>query len=74
MAITPQVEQEIAKVDYWRTKTEIMTGAPGVRKLLAYTLLSELPELGSLNSKEIAALEGVAPVTGIAASSTVIGV
>ncbi|VAW76379.1 Mobile element protein [hydrothermal vent metagenome] len=29
---------------------------------LTYTLLAELPELGSLNNKEIAALVGVAPV------------
>ena len=35
---------------------------PGVGKVLAYTFLSELPELGSLNRKEIAALVGVAPI------------
>ena len=31
-------------------------------KVLAYTLLSDLPELGQLNRKEIAALVGVAPM------------
>ena len=31
-------------------------------KVLAYTLMSELPELGALNRKEIAALVGVAPM------------
>tara|TARA_B110000503_G_C7079275_1_gene384414 strand:+ start:865 stop:1227 length:363 start_codon:yes stop_codon:yes gene_type:complete len=36
--------------------------AKGVGKVLAYTLLSELPELGRLNNKEIAALVGVAPM------------
>ncbi|WP_328189027.1 IS110 family transposase [Marinobacter sp. OP 3.4] len=60
--ITRQIEQEVAKVDHWRTKTEILTSVPGVGKVLAYTLLSELPELGSLNRKEIAALVGVAPI------------
>ena len=30
--------------------------------MLTYTLLSELPELGSLNRKEIAALVGIAPM------------
>lgn len=61
-SITRQIEQEIAKVDHWRTKTEIMTSVPGVGRVLAYTLLSELPELGSLNRKEIAGLVGVAPI------------
>ncbi|WP_206075658.1 IS110 family transposase [Marinobacter sp. NP-4(2019)] len=61
-AVTRQIEQEVAKVDHWRTKMEIMTSVPGVGKVLAYTFLSELPELGSLNRKEIAALVGVAPI------------
>lgn len=60
--VTRQIEQEVAKVDQWRTKMEIMTSVPGVGKVLAYTFLSELPELGSLNRKEIAALVGVAPI------------
>ena len=60
--VTWQIEQEVVKVDQWRTKMEIMTSVPGVGKVLAYTFLSELPELGSLNRKEIAALVGVAPI------------
>ncbi|WP_407651737.1 transposase [Halopseudomonas oceani] len=35
---------------------------PGVGKVLTFTLLSELPELGKLNRREIAALVGVAPI------------
>ncbi|SOB77443.1 transposase [Marinobacter sp. LV10R510-11A] len=60
--ITRQIDQEVAKVDHWRIKAEILTSVPGVGKVLTYTLLSELPELGSLNRKEIAALVGVAPI------------
>lgn len=60
--ITQQIDQEVAKVDHWRIKAEILTSVPGVGKVLTYTLLSELPELGSLNRKEIAALVGVAPI------------
>jgi len=60
--VTLQIEQEVAKVDQWRTKIEIMTSVPSVGKVLAYTFVSELPELGSLNRKEIAALVGVAPI------------
>ncbi|MFO0430367.1 MAG: transposase, partial [Hyphomonadaceae bacterium] len=35
--------------------------APGVGPIVAMTLLGELPELGSLNSKQIARLVGLAP-------------
>jgi transposase len=40
----------------------ILLSVKGVGKVLAYTLLSDLPELGQLNRKEIAALVGVAPM------------
>ena len=35
---------------------------PGVGRVVAATLLAELPELGRLNRKQIAALVGVAPL------------
>ncbi|WP_321406145.1 IS110 family transposase [Tolumonas auensis] len=60
-AISNKVDELVRQVKEWRVKTEILTSVPGVGKVLAYTLLSELPELGSLNSKEIAALVGLAP-------------
>ena len=60
--ITQQIDEAVMQVKHWRTKTEILTSVPGVGKVLAYTLLSELPELGKLNRKEIAALVGVAPM------------
>ena len=46
----------------WKNTVELLTSAKGVGKVLAYTLLSELPELGKLNRKEIAALVGIAPM------------
>jgi transposase len=46
----------------WATKNRILQSAPGVGKVVAYTLLSDLPELGCLNNKEISALVGVAPM------------
>jgi transposase len=60
--ITKQINEAVMQVKHWRTKTEILTSVPGVGKVLAYTLLSDLPELGKLNRKEIAALVGVAPM------------
>ncbi|EKE67186.1 IS110 family transposase [Gallaecimonas xiamenensis] len=61
-AITKQLDILVVQAKHWRTKSEILTSVPGVGKVLAYTLLSELPELGNLNRKEIAALVGVAPM------------
>ena len=46
----------------WREKEELLRSAPGVGPVLATTLLAELPELGALNGKQIAALVGVAPL------------
>ncbi|KDE38510.1 Mobile element protein [Nitrincola lacisaponensis] len=60
--LTQKIDQLVAQVKHWRVKSEILTSVPGVGKVLAYTLLSELPELGTLNRKEIAALVGVAPM------------
>ncbi len=40
---------------------EIICSIPGVGKITAAILLADLPELGSLNNKKIAALVGVAP-------------
>lgn len=39
-----------------------MQSVPGVGRVLARTLLAELPELGQLDRKRIAALVGVAPM------------
>lgn len=45
----------------WREKSKLLRSVPGVGPLLSVTLLSNLPELGKLNRREIAALVGVAP-------------
>jgi transposase len=39
----------------------LLTAVPGVGPQLSVTLLAELPELGQLGRREIAALVGVAP-------------
>jgi transposase len=46
----------------WTEKQLVLKSAPGVGDTLVYTLLADLPELGSLNNKEIASLVGVAPI------------
>jgi len=45
----------------WRAKEDLLQSAPGVGPVVSRTLIGDLPELGALNRKEIAALVGVAP-------------
>lgn len=45
----------------WREKDDLLRTVPGVGEQLSLTLLAHLPELGTLNRREIAALVGVAP-------------
>ncbi|OFC72758.1 IS110 family transposase [Alteromonas confluentis] len=46
----------------YKAKSDLVQSMPGIGKVSAATLISYLPELGLLNSKEIAALVGVAPM------------
>jgi transposase len=45
----------------WREKDNLLKSVPGIGPVLASTLVADLPELGNLNRKQIAALVGVAP-------------
>ena len=45
----------------WREKEDILTSAKGVGSVLSTTLLCGLPELGTLNRRQISALVGVCP-------------
>jgi len=47
----------------WQADATLLGSVPGVGPVLTATLLAELPELGTLNRKQIAALVGVAPIT-----------
>ena len=55
--IQAAVEQHAA----WRHKRDLLTTMPGIGPGVASTLIGDLPELGSLSRREIAALTGVAP-------------
>lgn len=46
----------------WRRREELLRSVPGVGPVLSRTLLAELPELGRLSGKQVAALAGVAPL------------
>jgi transposase len=68
------LEKELASVDEdiddairgspaWRDKEDLLASVPGVGPTIARTLIAELPELGQLGRKQIAALAGLAPFT-----------
>lgn len=68
------LEKELASLDAdiddavrgspaWREKDDLLASVPGVGPVIAHTLIAELPELGRLNRKQIAALVGLAPFT-----------
>jgi transposase len=46
----------------WRAKDDLLRSIPGVGPVLSTTLLAEVPELGRLGHKQLAALIGVAPL------------
>ena len=47
----------------WREKEDLLASVPGVGAIIARTMIAELPELGRLDRKQIAALAGLAPFT-----------
>ena len=66
------LEQEVKDLDQglretlrrspvWREKDDLLRTVPGVGEQLSLTLLAHLPELGTLDRRQIAALVGVAP-------------
>jgi len=46
----------------WRAADELLTSVPGVGEITSRTLIADLPELGQLDRRRVAALVGVAPV------------
>jgi transposase len=66
------LEQQIARLDQdlgdrlqaspvWRAQDDLLRSVPGVGPVLTRTLLAQVPELGMLHRRKIAALVGVAP-------------
>lgn len=60
--IDRDLERAIRNSDVWREKEDLLRSVPGVGRVTATVLLAELPELGHLNRKQVAALTGVAPL------------
>jgi transposase len=56
-----EIQEFIQQSPLWKDKGDLLQSVPGVGPVTACTLLAELPELGTLDRKKIAALVGVAP-------------
>jgi len=63
----PEIDNDIDTLvrgsPVWRAKEELLVSFPGVSNTLARTFLAEVPELGTLNRRQIASLAGLAPFT-----------
>jgi transposase len=61
--IDAELDGQIRISPAWRTKEDLMSSVPGVAKRISRTLIAGLPELGSLDRRQIASLVGLAPFT-----------
>lgn len=57
------MDDQIRKSPLWRVREKLLTSVPGVGPKVARTLIAEMPELGRLDRRQIAALAGLAPFT-----------
>lgn len=60
--VDKDLDQTIQQSPVWRAKENLLRSVPGVGPVVSRTLMADLPELGALNRKKIAALVGVAPL------------
>ena len=60
--IDGDINSSIRNSPAWREQDEVLRSVPGVGPVLSRTLLSQLPELGTINRKKVSALVGVAPL------------
>lgn len=56
------IDQVVRNSPAWREQEDLLRSFPGIGPVTARTVVGELPELGALNRKKIAALVGVAPL------------
>jgi transposase len=56
------LDQSIRQSPIWKENENLLRSVPGIGPVVSRTLLAELPELGKLNRKQIAALVGIAPL------------
>jgi transposase len=57
-----ELREAVRGTPIWRAREEVLRSVPGIGDVTAQTLIAELPELGQLDRRQIAALVGVAPL------------
>lgn len=57
-----EIDDQVRGSPVWRATENLLTSVPGIGLITARTLIAELPELGRIDRRSIAALVGVAPV------------
>lgn len=62
-SVDDDIDDIVRNSPAWRDKEDLLTSVPGIGKIISRTLIAELPELGHLDRKQIAALAGLAPFT-----------
>lgn len=61
--IDQDIDDSIRRSPTWLEKAELVKSVPGIGDQIARTLIADLPELGTLDRRQIAALVGLAPWT-----------
>jgi transposase len=56
------LDQSIRHSPIWQENQDLLRTVPGIGPVVSRSLIAELPELGKLNRKQIAALVGIAPL------------
>jgi transposase len=56
-----ELREQIQDSPVWRARENLLASVPGIGRVTAQALISDLPELGQLSDKQIAALAGLAP-------------
>lgn len=57
-----QLQARLVSSAVWQNKDAILQSVPGIGPVVSFSLLAELPELGTLNRQRISKLVGVAPL------------
>jgi transposase len=61
--IDAEIDDNVRGSPVWAEKEDLLASVPGVGPVVARTLIAEMPELGTLDRRQIAALAGLAPFT-----------
>src|SRR6185369_18014690 len=57
-----QLQARLVSSATWQNKDAILQSVPGIGRVVSFSLLADLPELGTLNRQRISKLVGVAPL------------